>query len=134
MVQPGMVEHLHDAADGSGLGVARAEDEPRNARMDDGSGAHGAGLQRDVELAAAEPVVAQRARGLAQGHDLRVGRGVAGGDHLVPAASHDLVRSQTTTAPTGTSPATSAIRASRSASSIQQFVGIGRREFRLHSA
>ena len=68
----GMVDDLHDAADGSGLGIARAVDQPRNARMHDRSGAHRAGLQRDVKLAAAEPVIAQRARGFAQRQNLGV--------------------------------------------------------------
>ena len=119
----GWLMHLHDAADGSGLGIARTEDQASDARMDDGSGAHRAGLQRDVELAAAEPVVAQRARGLAQGLDL----GVRAWDRCAETTWFQprptMCPSQTTTAPTGTSPATSASRASRSASSIQRSSG-----------
>ena len=57
--------------------------------MQHGAAAHGAGFERHIEGAAVQPVVAERLRRRAQGHDLGVGGGVvaidgrvaAGGDH-----------------------------------------------------
>src|ERR1700687_5890398 len=57
--------------------------------MHDGSGAHCAWLERDVECAATEAIVAQFSRGVAQRLDLRMGARVADRDYLVPAAPHD---------------------------------------------
>ena len=44
--------------------------------MDAGRGAHGAGLKGDHQHAAAEPVIAKFAPGLAQGQDFGMGRGI----------------------------------------------------------
>ena len=60
------------------LGSRAPKTRRRDARVHDRSGAHRAGLQRDVELAAAEAIVAERAGGLAQGLNLGVGAGIAG--------------------------------------------------------
>src|SRR6266536_4177464 len=90
MVHPGMLKHDERAAHRSGLEVARTEDEPPDARMNDCTGTHCAGLQRDVKLAAVQPVVAQRACGVAHGHNLGVRCRIVCGDWLVPPAADDF--------------------------------------------
>ncbi len=77
--------------------------------MDHGAGAHGTGLQGDVENAAGEPVVAGAGGGVAQGLDLGVGSRVVAADGPVPALADDLTAAHHHRA-TGTSP--SARRAS----------------------
>ena len=89
MVQGGVIEHPHDGADGAGLGLGGAEDEPTDAGMDQRAGAHQARFDRHVERGAGQPVVADGARGVAQGDDLGVGRGVAGEYGLVAAPPDD---------------------------------------------
>ena len=64
--------------------------------MEHRTAAHGAGLQRDVQLAAVQPVIAQGLRGGAQRSDFRVGGGIVAAhrgvspdaDHLPVANDH----------------------------------------------
>jgi hypothetical protein len=49
----------------------------------DGARAHGAGLERDVKVAAVEATGAADGEGLADGFEFRMGRGVVGGAHPV---------------------------------------------------
>ena len=90
-----MVHDAEDRAAGAGLGVGRGVDEAGDARVEDGAGAHGAGLERDVEGAAGvllrEAVVGEVARGVAEGDDLGVGGGVVVAQDAVLAAGDDLV-------------------------------------------
>ena len=60
------------------------------ARMQHGAAAHGAGLQRDIERAAIEPVVAQMLRRCAQRHDFRVCGGVVPQHRCVAARGNHL--------------------------------------------
>ena len=52
------------------FGSARAEIEPPEAREGDGRGAHGARLERDVEIAVDEPLAAKLGASLADGEEL----------------------------------------------------------------
>ena len=70
---------LHGAA----LGVGRGEIEPADARERDRARAHGAGLQRHVEVAVDQPLGADRLRGGAQRQHLGMGRGVAVGQRAI---------------------------------------------------
>ncbi len=58
--------------------------------MQHGTAAHGARLQRHVQGAAVEPVVAQPLRGSAQGKHLRMGGGVLARQRGVAARPHHL--------------------------------------------
>jgi len=82
VVEAGVVAQREQAAGGAGLGVGGAVDEAGDAGVDEGSGAHRAGLEGDVEGGAVDPPAAGAATGLAQGDDLgvagRVGVGLAG--------------------------------------------------------
>ena len=53
VVELGVVHDGEDAAAGSGFGVVGGVDEAGDAGVEDGSGAHGAGFEGDVEGAAA---------------------------------------------------------------------------------
>ena len=85
---------------GAGLGIGGAVDHARQSRVQHGARAHGARLQRDVQRAAVQPVVAQRGRTGAQRGDFGVGGGVvpgngrvaAGGDHLAGPHQHGAHR------------------------------------------
>ena len=94
MVEGGMIHDGENRATGSGLGVAGGEDEACDARVQNGSRAHGTGLQRAVERAAAlrrqEAVVGECEAGGAEGDDLGVGCGIVGAENVVVAASDDL--------------------------------------------
>ena len=58
--------------------------------MEDGPGAHDAGLQGHVQGRARQAVVADATRGRAQGHDLRVRARIAPGDGAVPTLAQHL--------------------------------------------
>lgn len=64
---------LHAAA----LGVGSRVVEPPQPREGNRAGAHRAGLKRDVEIRAADPLGAERRAGLPDRDDLGMGRGIA---------------------------------------------------------
>ena len=81
-----LVEHARAVLDAAALGIGSAEIEPADTRERDGSRAHGAGLQRHVEIAAGEPFLAEHRAGGADGQQLgmrgrvfQLARAVAGG-------------------------------------------------------
>jgi hypothetical protein len=78
------------AAGRAGLRIAGAEDDAGDARVHDRAGAHRAGLQRHVERAVRQPVVAAALAGIAQRHHLGMGGRVVAADGLVEAAADDL--------------------------------------------
>jgi hypothetical protein len=59
--------------------------------MEDGSGAHGAGFEGDVEGAVVEAVVLEREAGGAEGYDFGVSGGVAVAEDSVLASAYDLI-------------------------------------------
>ncbi len=59
--------------------------------MEDGGGAHGAGLERDVEGAVKQAVVGEGAAAGAEGDDLGVGGRIGVADDTVGAGGKDLV-------------------------------------------
>ena len=85
-----VVDNLNRGADGAGFGVVGAVDQASDAGVDHGSGAHGAGLDGDEELAVAQAMVAEGGAGLAQGDDFGVGGGVAVADGAVAGAGENL--------------------------------------------
>ena len=91
MVECGVVEDGEGGTAGSGLGVEGGVDEAGEACVDDGSGAHGAGLERGVEGAVFEAVVAEVQAGFAEGYDFGVGGGVVVAEDAVLASADDDV-------------------------------------------
>src|SRR5690606_17902131 len=70
-------EEVEFAAARAPADVASGPDDTRDAAVDDGAGAHGAGFERHVERRAVEAPVACAGCGFAQGEDFRVGGRVA---------------------------------------------------------
>ena len=91
VVEPGVGHDGEHAAAGSGFGVGCGVDEAADARVEDGSGAHGAGFEGDVEGAVVEAVVFECEAGGAEGYDFGVGGGVAVAEDAVLASAYDLI-------------------------------------------
>ncbi len=96
VVEGRVVHDVEDGARGSRLGVVGSVDQPLDPGQDDRAGAHGAGLQGDVESGLGQPPAADDGGGVAKHEHLGVGGGVvaplalvaAGGDHLTPDDKH----------------------------------------------
>ena len=85
-----MVHHGEYRSAGPGLGVVGGVDEASDAGVKDGSGTHGAGLERGVKGAAFEAVVGEVTACFAEGDDLGVGGGVGVAENAVLASADDL--------------------------------------------
>ena len=72
MIQPGLREQIDDAPASTGFGVGGTEYDTLDPRMHDRTGTHDTGLQGHVKRAIRQPIVAQCATGLAQGHQVEV--------------------------------------------------------------
>jgi len=82
----------HTGIDGAALGICRAVIEPADAGEGDGGRAHGAGLERDIEIAIDEPLAADLFRGGANGENFGMCSRVAVGERPVPGGrDHDAV-------------------------------------------
>ena len=81
---------VDDAAAGAGFRIGRAVDEARDARVKHGAGAHGARLEGHVELAAAQTIVPEPLRSVAQCADFGVGSRIVTRDRAVVALTDDL--------------------------------------------
>ena len=103
--------------DRAALRVRRGEIHAAQACEGDGAGAHGAGLERHVEVAADEAFAAELPCGFADDQHLRMRCRVAVGERAVAGAGQDLA-TRTSAAPTGTSPAAAACRALAKAADI----------------
>ena len=89
VVEPHGVE-VKEAAEGTGFGVGGAIIDAVQPGVDDRSGAHGAGLQRDIELRAGEPPALELFGGLQDGQQLGMRTGVLLGLAPVVCAGNDL--------------------------------------------
>ena len=85
-----MVGHGKGTADGAALGIVRAVDKAGDARLNHGSGAHGARLDGDVEIGAEKAVISCALGGFAESDDFGVRGGVAMRDGAVSSACDDL--------------------------------------------
>ena len=72
-------EEAHAVVDGAALGIGRAVVEPADAGERDRRRAHGAGLERDMQVAVGQALRAERSRGGADRDQLGVGGRVAVG-------------------------------------------------------
>ena len=77
MVAGGLVEEADAVVHRPALRVVGRVIHAPDASEGDCCGAHGAGLQRHVEIAAGEPLVVERLAGLTDGEHLGMGGGVA---------------------------------------------------------
>ncbi len=76
VVQARMVQNLKHRTDSSGFGILRAVNQPSQARMNHGTGAHGARLNCSKQLAVAQAMVTEVFPGLAESNNLGVSRGI----------------------------------------------------------
>ena len=90
VIQPLDAEQVDDAAMHAGLGVAGAVDDATDARVHDGASAHRAGFKRDIEFTAGQPVVAERARRIAQRGDFGMCRRIVLADRRIETAADNL--------------------------------------------
>ena len=90
MIQPVDGKQIDDAAMHAGFRVACAVHDPSNARMQNGPGTHGTGLQRDKKFAPRQPIIFQVTRGVAQGGNFSVRRRIVFTDGRVETTSNDL--------------------------------------------
>src|SRR3989304_490471 len=112
-------EETRAVLDRAARGIDRAEIEAADAGKGDGSRAHGARLERPIEVATGEPLAAEfgaRAARVARGAGGAVGSGR--GSVGLPGRASTSPSALTTTAPIGTSPRSRASSASASARSM----------------
>ncbi len=83
MVAGGLREEARAVLDRAALGVAGRPVETTDAGKRDRAGAHGAGLERDIEIAADEPFGAEFGRRLPDGEHFGMGRRIAIDDRAV---------------------------------------------------
>ena len=89
VIEPRLGEEIDHRSAGAGLGIRRTVDDPRDPRVEDRTGTHRARLDRHVEVAARQPVIAEGAAGVAQRRDLGMRRRIGTGDRRVAAAADD---------------------------------------------
>lgn len=76
VVETVVLEQIHQRTANAGLWIGGAEIHFRDPRENDGPRAHRTGLERHEQLRVFEAPTAQVRRGLRDGEDLRVGRGI----------------------------------------------------------
>jgi len=91
MIELRMIEHRKAGTHRAPFHVVRAIDKARDARLDHGSGAHGARLDGDVDIGFGQPVVSNGARGLPKRDDFGVRGGIAIRDGAVSSTRDDAL-------------------------------------------
>ena len=89
VIQLGAGEQLKAGTEGTAFGVVGGVDEVGNPRLNDRTGAHGAGLEGNVEDGVGEAVVAEEARGFTEDDQFGVGGGVIIADGAIAGARED---------------------------------------------
>ena len=86
MIELGMIQDLQHGMHGAGLGILSSINQAANARVRDGPGAHRARLNRDVQIAIEQAIVADGLPGFAQREDLGMSRRIVRADRPIAAA------------------------------------------------
>lgn len=89
VIEGRLLEEVEQSAGGSSFRIAHPKDDAANAAVDDGSGAHGAGFFRDVEIAVSQTPVAECLLGLAECEHFGMGGGIAQGLDLIVGTGDD---------------------------------------------
>jgi hypothetical protein len=84
-------ENLETGAERATFGIIGGINQARDARLDDGTRAHGARFESDVEGGVGEAVIAKSARGFANGDDLGVCGGIVVANRAIAGARKDLL-------------------------------------------
>ena len=87
MIELGMIQDLQHGMDGTSLGICSSVNQTANSRVRDGAGAHGARLDRDVEIAIEESIVADGLSGFAQREDFGMSGGIVRTEGTIAAAT-----------------------------------------------
>jgi hypothetical protein len=90
MVEARVGKDLETGADSATFGVVGTVDETWDTGLDDGAGAHAAGLDGDVERGISEAIVAEKAGGFAKGNHFRMGCGVIVADGAIAGTGQNL--------------------------------------------
>ena len=90
VVEARVGEDFEAGADGAAFGVVSPVDEARNAGLDDGAGAHAAGLDSDVQRGIGKAVIAEEMGGFAENDDLGVCGGVTVANGAIAGTCEDL--------------------------------------------
>ena len=91
VVELGTGEQFEASTESAAFWVVSCVDQARDAGLDYGAGAHGAGFQGYVESGFCEAVVAELLRGFAENHDFGVRCGVAIANGAITAASKNFL-------------------------------------------
>jgi hypothetical protein len=86
-----MIQHREAGLHGAAFGVFRAVNQTGETGLNHGAGAHGAGLDGDVERGAGQTIVADPLRRFAQRNYLGMRGGIAIADSAVSGARDDLI-------------------------------------------
>lgn len=89
VIEGGIGEDLETGTHGATFGIVRAVDEARDAGLDDGAGAHAAGLKCDVQCSSCHAIVFEESGGFANYNDLGVSCWIAVADCAVTRARED---------------------------------------------
>ena len=90
MVQTPFGKQIDYAAARTSLGIGSTVDQPRDTRMDDRAGAHGAGFQRHVQRTAGQAVVAQMQSGSAERANFGMSGRIVAAYRRIRAAADDF--------------------------------------------
>ncbi len=91
MVEAGVGKDFEAGPHRAPLGIVGAVDETWHAGLDDGAGAHAAGLDGDVERRVGKPIISEQAGSFAKDDDFGVGGGVIITDGAIAGTGKDLV-------------------------------------------
>jgi hypothetical protein len=89
VIEFGIGEDIETGAESAAFWVVSAIDEARDTCLDDGAGAHGAGLESDVKSGSRETVIAKKASGFADDDDFGVGGGIVVADGAIARESQN---------------------------------------------
>ena len=87
VIQFGAGEKLETGAESATLGIVGGVNESWDASLDDSAGAHGAGLERDIESGVGKAIVAEDLRGFAQDYNFGMRSGVIVANGAIARAS-----------------------------------------------
>lgn len=92
MVQRRIGEEIDHTAAGASFGIGSTPDDPPDSSVLDRARAHGAGLQRHIEITARQAVIAQRLSGRPHGLDFGMRGRVMQADRVIePTSNHRAV-------------------------------------------
>lgn len=91
MVATGLIEQAHTTLDSAPFWIRGTKIDAAQAAMGNGTGAHGARLERDVKVAAIEPARAASGKCRPYGQEFCMGCRVGQGLHPVALSSKDAV-------------------------------------------